>query len=115
MVLLLRKLKRVLRKIIMNKYRKLSKEEVKNIMNCKFEQPPKTVKDHLSKYYPNQASKVTLIVDSDYNDSTYDNTVVGMIVLDKDGTELTPVKGKSIEARTEFIENNKYMLSDSQE
>jgi hypothetical protein len=86
-------------------YRKLTDEEVKNMLNCRTDGAPKWVKDYLSKYYKQDftISKVILLVDSEYNDSSYDNKIVGLIALDKEGNEISPIKGKSVEARAAFI------------
>lgn len=50
-------------------------------------------------YYPPEAHTMTLVVHSEYNDSTYDNQLQYVIVHDKDGNELPPLKKTARECR----------------
>ena len=50
-------------------------------------------------YYPPEAHTMTLVVHSEYNDSTYDNQLQYVIVHDKDGNELPPNKKTAKECR----------------
>lgn len=86
-------------------YRKLNKSEIKNLLNTKAEELPAWAAKHLKDYYPAGYSKVVLLVNSEYNDSSYDNSFVGMVVFDTNMNEISPIKGKEVEARSKFIEN----------
>lgn len=88
-------------------YRKLTEKEVEAICNSNTN-CPEWVQNHINKYYPIAAVKVTVLVDSEYNDEGYDNKYVGLVVFDKDNNELPPIKGKSLEARESFINNAPY-------
>jgi hypothetical protein len=50
-------------------------------------------------YYPPEAHTMTLVVHSEYNDSTYDNQLQYVLVHDKDGNELPPLKKTARECR----------------
>ena len=50
-------------------------------------------------YYPPEAYTMTLVVHSEYNDSTYDNGLQYVLVHDKDGNELPPLKKTARECR----------------
>lgn len=51
-------------------------------------------------YYPPEAHTMTLVVHSEYNDSSYDNQLQYVIVHDKDGNELPPIKKTAKECRS---------------
>ena len=51
------------------------------------------------KYYPAEAHTMTLVIHSEYNDSTYDNQLQYVVVHDKDGNELPPLKKTAKECR----------------
>jgi hypothetical protein len=59
------------------------------------------------KYYPPEATTMVMVVHSEYNDSTYDNSFQYIIVYDKDGNELPPLKKTAKECRehwtTEYL------------
>jgi hypothetical protein len=95
----------------MSTYRKLLPDEVKNLMNTKTEGIPKWVNEHLKEYYPSGFSKVTIIIDSDYNDEGYNNSVVGLVVFNEMGYEISPKKGKEVEARKAFLGHEHYETS----
>ena len=51
------------------------------------------------KYYPPEATTMVMVVNSEYNDNTYDNELSYILVYDKDRNELTPIKSKANECR----------------
>jgi len=59
------------------------------------------------KYYPPDATTMVMTVHSEYNDCTYDNSFQYIIVYDKDGNELPPLKKTAKECRehwtTEYL------------
>ena len=58
------------------------------------------------KYYPPEATTMVIVVHSEYNDSTYDNSFQYIIVYDKDGNELTPLKKTAKECRENWSIDN---------
>ena len=58
------------------------------------------------KYYPPEATTMVMVVHSEYNDSTYDNSFQYIIVYDKDGNELTPLKKTAKECRENWSIDN---------
>ena len=83
----------------MSEYRRATAEELAKIGYV----PNKDKYDnHIAfakKYYPAEAHTMTLVVHSEYNDSTYDNELQYVIVHDKDGNELPPIKKTAKECR----------------
>lgn len=55
--------------------------------------------DFAKKYYPPEATTMVMVVNSEYNDSTYDNELSYILVYDMNGDELTPIKVKAKECR----------------
>lgn len=83
----------------MSEYRKATAEEL-----AKIGYVPNNDKYHnhinfAKKYYPVEATTMVLVIDSEYNDSTYDNQLKYVIVYDKDGNELPPLKKTAKECR----------------
>ena len=54
------------------------------------------------KYYPPDATTMVMTVHSEYNDCTYDNSFQYIIVYDKDGNELPPLKKTAKECREQW-------------
>ena len=54
------------------------------------------------KYYPKNSALIEVMVDSSYNDSTYDNRVYMIVVYDSDGNELVPNKNTARNCREEM-------------
>jgi hypothetical protein len=79
-------------------YRKLSTEELRSF-GINTSDKYKQIIDHVKKYYPNTANRALLLLDSEYDDEYYNNKVKTILVFDKEGNELVPTKGKSLEAR----------------
>ena len=83
----------------MSEYRRATAEELAKIGYV----PNKDKYDnHIAfakKYYPSEAHTMTLVVHSEYNDSTYDNELQYVLVHDKDGNELPPIKKTAKECR----------------
>ena len=52
------------------------------------------------KYYPPEATTMVMVINSEYNDGTYDNELSYILVYDMGGNELTPIKAKAKECRT---------------
>lgn len=86
----------------MSKYRKATLEELSAIgyvpNKSKYEK-------HIAfaqKYYPPNAATMIISINSVYNDNTYDNSMRYIIVLDKDGNELPPLKATAKKCREEW-------------
>ena len=58
------------------------------------------------KYYPPEATTMVMVVHSEYNDSTYDNSFQYIIVYDMDGNELPPLKKTAKECREQWNIHN---------
>ena len=58
------------------------------------------------KYYPPEATTMVIVVHSEYNDNTYDNSFQYIIVYDKDGNELPPLKKTAKECREQWNIHN---------
>ena len=88
-------------------FRKLTDEELK-AMGLRNSTP--SALGDLAKYYDlTNAYRGTVVCQSDYNDSTYDIHDAYLIVLDQDGNEIPPIKGKSKEARL-YVSSKSYEL-----
>ena len=83
----------------MSEYRKATAEELAKFINIKGMSKYKRHIDFAKKYYPSESYTMTLVVHSEYNDSTYDNELQYVIVHDKDGNELPPNKNTAKECR----------------
>ena len=84
----------------MSEYRKATAEELAKLINIKDRSKYKRHIDFAKKYYPSEAYTMTLVVHSEYNDSSYDNQLQYVIVHDKDGNELPPIKKTAKECRS---------------
>lgn len=84
------------------KYRRVTAEELARIGYV----PNKTkYNEHIAfanKYYPPEAHTMTLVINSEYNDSTYDNRLKYVIVHDQDGNEVPPIKKTARECRDKW-------------
>jgi hypothetical protein len=58
------------------------------------------------KYYPPEATTMVMVVHREYNDCTYDNSFQYVIVYDKDGNELPPLKKTAKECRANWNIDN---------
>jgi hypothetical protein len=58
------------------------------------------------KYYPPEATTMVMVVHSEYNDSTYENSFQYIIVYDMDGDELPPLKKTAKECRANWNIDN---------
>jgi hypothetical protein len=58
------------------------------------------------KYYPPEATTMVMVVHSEYNDSTYDNSFQYVIVYDMEGNELPPLKKTAKECRANWNIDN---------
>jgi hypothetical protein len=58
------------------------------------------------KYYPPEATTMVMVVHSEYNDCTYDNSFQYVIVYLKDGNELPPLKKTAKECRANWNIDN---------
>jgi hypothetical protein len=66
-------------------------------------------KEHIEfarKYYPPEATTMVMSIHSEYNDCTYDNSFQYVIVYDKDGNELPPLKKTAKECRANWSIDN---------
>lgn len=76
-------------------------------------------RDFVKKYYPVSAVLAEVIVDSEYNDNTYDNQVQMVVVYDGNGDELVPNKSTAKECRAGMrhlgLPGDKYGSSEPEE
>jgi hypothetical protein len=76
-------------------YKKLTKAELRSygidLSEAKTESDICLIK-FVKQYYPTSASIIEVVVDSEYNDESYDNTLKYVVVYDKNGDELVPLK-----------------------
>ena len=106
-------------------YRKLNENELKSLKDVLIAyfkegqsyQNDESVKEFVKKYYPTSAAYCTIQYNSEYNDSTWDNVIQTIVVFDKEGNEVTPIKGKELEARKtaarlSCVEESDEMLED---
>lgn len=56
------------------------------------------------KYYPPEATSLVMCINSEYNDNTYDNNLAYIIVYDKNGNELPPLKTTAKECREKWFD-----------
>lgn len=56
------------------------------------------------KYYPKTSALIEVMIDSCYNDSTYNNRIHMLVVYDSDGNELVPNKNTARTCREEMRE-----------
>lgn len=84
----------------MSEYRKATAEELAMFLKIKDMSKYKRHIDFAKRYYPSEAYTMTLVVHSEYNDSSYDNQLQYVIVHDKDGNELPPIKKTAKECRS---------------
>ena len=87
-----------------NEYRKLT---TKDLEALGLVIPSNKYKEHIAfakKYYPLEATSLVLVVNSEYNDNTYDNRLSYVIVYNKDGNELPPLKATAKECRQQWFE-----------
>lgn len=86
----------------MHTYRKATLAELKSIG---FVPADEKYENHITfakKYYPPEAATMIMVMDSEYNDVTYDNTLKYILVLDKDGNELPPLRPTAGKCRKEW-------------
>lgn len=85
-------------------YRKVTKQELEALG---FVFPTNKYKDHIEfarKYYPKEATSLVIGVSSEYNDNTYDNRLSYIVVYNKDGNELPPLKETAKECRQSWFD-----------
>ena len=78
-------------------YRKLTEGELAKY-GLKINQH-KPVIDWVQKNYPKTAVSALVMFSSEYDDNYYSNEIQTVLVYDKDGNELLPLKEKSVTAR----------------
>jgi hypothetical protein len=59
-------------------------------------------RDFVRTYYPHNAALAEVMVDSEYNDNTYDNQIQMLVVYDENGDELVPNKDTARKCREEM-------------
>jgi hypothetical protein len=87
-----------------DKYRLVTRQELEALG---FLFPTDKYKEHIAfarKYYPKEAASLVLVINSEYNDNTYDNRLSYVIVYNKDGNELPPLKETAKECRQKWFE-----------
>jgi hypothetical protein len=84
------------------KYRKLTKKELLNTYGVDIEKTInkyRAFREFAKAYYPKTAATMKLIIQSEYNDCSYDNKLSYVIVEDASGNELLPNKETAMECR----------------
>jgi len=61
-------------------------------------------REFVKKFYPKEAALAEVIVSSEYNDSTYDNSIQMVVVYNEHGDELVPNKSTARECRSEMTD-----------
>lgn len=91
----------------MNEYRKATLEDLAKLGYVPNTEKYNTHIEFAKKYYPPEATTMVMSIHSEYNDCTYDNSFQYIIVYDKDGNELPPLKKTAKECRerwsTEYL------------
>lgn len=91
----------------MSEYRRATAEELSVLGYVHNKDKYRQHIDFVSRYYPSNATTLVLVINSEYNDHTYDNDLKYVLVYDKDGNELPPLKDKAKECRmywtTEYL------------
>lgn len=85
-------------------FRKVTRAELEALG---FVFPTDKYKEHIAfarKYYPKEATSLVLVINSAYNDNTYDNRLQYVIAYNKDGNELPPLKETAKECRQKWFE-----------
>lgn len=76
-------------------------------------------RDFVRTYYPHNAALAEVMVDSEYNDNTYDNQIQMLVVYDETGDELVPNKDTARKCREEMrmlgMPGGKYDSSEPEE
>ena len=91
----------------MDKYRKVTQQELE-LFGFKLpktnEVQYKNTIDFIKKHYPSTAQSIRFVINSEYNDNTYDNTLKYIVVYNKNGDELLPNKATATECRNKWWE-----------
>lgn len=87
-----------------NNYRKLTPQELKLLGFVFSTDKYKEHIDFARQYYPKEATSLVLVINSEYNDSAYNNTIAYVIVYNKQGDELPPLKETAKECRKKWFE-----------
>lgn len=85
-------------------YRLITRQELEAIG---FVFPTDKYKEHIKfarKYYPSEATSMVLAINSEYNDNTYNNSLAYVVVYDKNGNELVPLKETAKECRQNWYD-----------
>jgi len=90
----------------MSTYRKATLEELAAIGYVPNKQKYTKHIEFAKKYYPPEATTMVMAIHSEYNDSTYDNSFQYIIVYDKGGNELPPMKKTAKECREKWNTNH---------
>ena len=83
-------------------YRRATAEELASIGYIPNDEKYSAHIEFARKYYPSNATTMVLVVHSEYNDSTYDNSIKYVLVYDKDCNELPPLKDTAKECRSRW-------------
>jgi hypothetical protein len=86
-----------------NNYRKVTRVELEAIG---FVFPTDKYKEHITfarKYYPKEATSIVIVINSEYNDNTYDNRFSYLLAYNKNGDELPPLKETAKECRQKWF------------
>lgn len=105
-------------------YRRATAEELASIGYIPNDEKYSSHIEFARKYYPSNATTMVLVVHSEYNDNTYDNSIKYVLVYDKDCNELPPLKDTAKECRSRWdrqylpipgTQDNGYSRSESDE
>jgi hypothetical protein len=79
-------------------FRPLTTEELRTYGIKIDVQEYKNIRKHVTDYYPGEAAKILVIVNSEYNDEGYDNKIQSIIVYDNKANIVNPITGKEVQA-----------------
>jgi hypothetical protein len=90
------------------KFRRATLDELKAIGYKLPSEHYKHQLDFVKKYYPKEAYTLTIAFHSEYNDCDYENNIKYVVVHDKEGNELPPLKKTANECRENWFELYNY-------
>ena len=85
-------------------YRKITKAELQALG---FVFPAEKYKQHVAfarQYYPGTATSMVMVMNSEYNDQSYENSLQYILVYDKNGDELLPYKDLAKNCRSAWMD-----------
>jgi hypothetical protein len=88
----------------MSSYRKITPKESELLGLTRDKEKNQPYVDFVKKYYPSNSYSMTMVFSSEYNDCNYDNSLKYILVFDKEGNELLPIKSTAKECREKWYD-----------